>query len=70
MNYTDWKIGTYKNFEDPTYYNEPSKYCEICDIEEDRTYFVENTNICEDCHEEEQKQNFINIIKKIKKLKK
>ena len=38
MNFKDWKVGTYKNFEDPTYYNEPSKYCEICDIEEEKTY--------------------------------
>lgn len=36
MNFKDWKVGTYKNFEDPTYYNEPSKYCEICDIEEEK----------------------------------
>lgn len=54
MNYNDWIRGTYKNYEDPTYYNEPSRYCEICDIAEEKTYFIDDTCICEDCHEEEE----------------
>ena len=64
MNYRDWKKGTYKNFEDPTYYNEPPRYCEICDVEEERTYFVENTLICEDCYEEEEEETNENNFKK------
>jgi len=72
MNYKNYLKAIYQNFEDPTKYNEPPRYCKICDIQEEKTYFLENTLICQDCHEEEEeeKQNFINIINKIKKLKK
>ena len=54
MNYNDWIRGTYQGYKDPTEYNEPPRYCEICDIEEEKTYFIDDTCICEDCHEEEE----------------
>ena len=57
MNFKDWINGTYKNFEDPTEYNEKTRYCEVCNIEEERTYFIENTNICENCYEKEEETN-------------
>lgn len=60
MNYYDWIKGTYQGYEDPTYYNEPSRHCEICNIEENRTYFVENTNICENCYKEEEEETIEN----------
>ena len=63
MNFNNWKESTYKNYDDPTEFNEQSRYCEICDIEENKTYFVENTNICQDCKEEEENINLKNIKK-------
>tara|TARA_Y100000004_G_C8649887_1_gene300634 strand:- start:20 stop:226 length:207 start_codon:yes stop_codon:yes gene_type:complete len=54
MNYNEWKNGTYQGYEDPTYYNEQSRYCKICDIEEEKTYFIDDTCICEDCYDKPQ----------------
>jgi len=63
MNFNNWKESTYKNYDDPTEYNDKPRYCEICDIQEDKTYFIENECICQDCKEEEENIN----IKTIKK---
>ena len=60
MNYNDWKGATYQNYNDPTEYNQITRYCEICDIEEERTYFEEDTSICLDCYEQQQKEEETN----------
>ena len=46
----EWMEVTNQNFLDPTEYNETSKYCEVCDIEENKTYFIDETSICQDCY--------------------
>jgi len=54
MNYKNYLKSVRQGYEDPTEYNEISRYCEVCDIEEEKTYFVDNTSICQDCFEEEE----------------
>jgi len=54
MNYKNYLKSVRQGYEDPTEYNEISRYCEFCDIEEEKTYFVDNTSICQDCFEEEE----------------
>ena len=47
------------DFNNPINYNEESRYCQICDIEEIKTYFADNTSICLDCFEEEEQKEYI-----------
>ncbi len=56
MNYKNYLESVKQGYEDPTEYNETSRYCEICDIEENKTYFKDNTSICQDCHKEEEEE--------------
>tara|TARA_R110002012_G_scaffold93457_1_gene226611 strand:- start:820 stop:1005 length:186 start_codon:yes stop_codon:yes gene_type:complete len=56
MNLEKYIKSNYQSYEDPAEYNETSRYCEICDIEENKTYFVNDTLICEDCHKEEEEE--------------
>lgn len=50
MNYKNYLESVRQGYEDPTEYNETSRYCEICDIEENKTYFVDETSICQECY--------------------
>ena len=56
MNYKNYLEAVRQGYEDSTEYNEPSRYCEVCDIEENKTYFVNNECICQDCKEEEEEE--------------
>ena len=46
-------------FNNPINYNEESRYCEVCDIEENKTYFVDHDCICQDCFEEEEEKEYV-----------
>jgi len=61
MNFKEWKESTEQGYEDPSEYNEKTRYCEICDIEENKTYFVDNSCICQDCKEENENINLKTI---------
>jgi hypothetical protein len=50
MNYKNYLESVRQGYEDPTEYNETSRYCEVCDIEENKTYFADYTSICQDCY--------------------
>ena len=55
MNYKNYLEAVRQGYEDPTEYNETSRYCIVCNIEENKTYFVEHDCICQDCYKEEEK---------------
>jgi len=50
MNLEKYIKGNYQSYDNPTEYNEISRYCEVCDIEENKTYFVDETSICQECY--------------------
>jgi len=58
-NFYNWMESVNNNFLDPTEFNEGSRYCELCDIEENKTYFVEDTNICEDCFQDTKDEPYL-----------
>ena len=59
MNYKNYLEAVRQGFEDPTEYNENSRYCEVCDIEENKTYFIDETCICEDCYENTKDEPYL-----------
>ena len=60
MNLEKYIKSTYQNFENPTEYNETSRHCIVCNIEENKTYFVGHDCICQDCYKEEEEEEETN----------